>query len=156
STAGSRGSRSTTDLRWTFVTALARLGTYGEAEIAAELERDNTISGRENAAAARAIRPDADAKEAAWHAVVVDPSTPNETRRQTASAFQVPGQAELLAPYLDRYLEMAETIIEDQGVWVGRSPSSTCSRWPTPRRRRWTRSTRGSPRRRPARPPGAT
>jgi DNA helicase-2/ATP-dependent DNA helicase PcrA len=36
------------------VTALARLGAADEAEIAAELERDQTISGRERAAAARA------------------------------------------------------------------------------------------------------
>lgn len=108
-----------TDLRWTFVTALARLGVYGESEIAAEQERDNTISGRERAAAARAVRPDADAKAAAWQAVAVDASTPNETRRQTSVAFQVSGQADLLEPYVDRYLELAETIIEDQGVWVG-------------------------------------
>ncbi|RYJ05450.1 MAG: aminopeptidase N, partial [Actinomycetales bacterium] len=44
---------------------------------------------------------------------------PNETRRQTALAFQVSGQGELLAPYVDAYLEMAETIIEEQGVWIG-------------------------------------
>ena len=108
-----------TDLRWTLVTALARLGAADEVEIDAELERDNTISGQENAAAARAIRPDADAKEAAWQRVVVDTSTPNETRRQTALAFQVSGQGELLEPYVDRYLAMAETIIDEQGVWVG-------------------------------------
>jgi len=107
------------DLRWTLVTALARIGAAGESEIAAELARDNTISGQERAAAARAVRPDADAKSAAWQAVVEDASTPNETRRQTATAFQVSGQAEVLAPYVERYLQMAETIIEDQGVWIG-------------------------------------
>ena len=108
-----------TDLRWTLLTALARIDAVGEAEIAAELERDNTISGQEHAAAARAIRPDADAKAAAWTAVAVEKSTPNETRRQTALAFQVSGQGELLAPYVEQYLEMAETVIEEQGVWIG-------------------------------------
>ena len=108
-----------TDLRWTLVTALARIGAADEAEIAAELARDNTISGQERAAAARAIRPSADAKAAAWQAVAVDASTPNETRRQTAVAFQVTGQADVLAPYVERYLDMADTIIEDQGVWIG-------------------------------------
>jgi len=107
------------DLRWTLVTALARIGAADEAEIAAELARDNTISGQERAAAARAVRPDAEAKAAAWRAVVEDAATPNETRRQTATAFQVSGQTEVLAPYVDRYLQMAETIIEDQGVWIG-------------------------------------
>jgi aminopeptidase N len=108
-----------TDLRWTLVTALARLGDADETEIAGELERDNTISGQERAAAARTIRPSAEAKEAAWQIAAVDPSTPNETRRQTAVAFQVSGQADILEPYVDRYLEMASTIIDDMGVWIG-------------------------------------
>lgn len=108
-----------TDLRWTLVTALARVGDAGEDEIAAELERDHTISGQERAAAARAIRPLAEAKAEAWTRIVEDDATPNETRRQTALAFQVSGQADVLEPYVDRYLELAETVIEDKGVWIG-------------------------------------
>jgi aminopeptidase N len=107
------------DLRWTLVTALARIGDADEAEIAAELERDNTISGQEHASAARAIRPSTEAKEAAWQIAAVDPSTPNETRRSTALAFQVSGQADVLEPFVDRYLDMASTIIDDMGVWIG-------------------------------------
>ncbi|MFC5679403.1 aminopeptidase N [Aeromicrobium endophyticum] len=107
------------DLRWTIVTALARIGDADEAEIAAELERDNTISGQEHASAARAIRPTTEAKEAAWQTAAVDPSTPNETRRSTALAFQVSGQADVLEPFVDRYLDMAGTIIDDMGVWIG-------------------------------------
>jgi aminopeptidase N len=108
-----------TDLRWTLVTALARLGDADADEIASELERDNTISGQESAAAALAIRPTAEAKAEAWQRAAVDPDTPNETRRQIALAFQVPGQADVLEPYVDRFLEMAETIIDDMGVWIG-------------------------------------
>ena len=107
------------DLRWTLLTALARLGDADADEIAAELERDNTISGQEYAAAALAIRPTTEAKEEAWQRAVVDPATPNETRRNIALAFQVTGQAEVLEPFVDRYLEMAETIIDDHGVWIG-------------------------------------
>lgn len=107
------------DLRWTLLTALARIGVAGDDRIDTELARDNTISGQERAAAARAIRPDADAKAAAWQAVAVDTATPNETRRQTALAFQITGQTEVLAPYVQTYLDMADTIIEDQGVWIG-------------------------------------
>jgi aminopeptidase N len=107
------------DLRWTLVTALARIGDADEAEIDAELERDNTISGQEHASAARAIRPSTAAKEAAWQIAAVDPSTPNETRRSTALAFQVSGQADVLEPFVDRYLDMASTIIDDMGVWIG-------------------------------------
>ncbi len=114
-----RGLSIDADLRWSFVSGLARLGDAGGAEIDQVLAEDPTISGRERAAAARAIRPSAEAKAAAWQAVAVDPSTPNETRRQTAAAFQVPGQADVLAPYVQKYLDLAETIIDDQGVWVG-------------------------------------
>ena len=108
-----------TDLRWTLLTALARVGAADESDIAAELDRDPTISGKERAAAARAVRPTAEAKEQAWHVAVEDASTPNETRRQTAAAFQVSGQSDVLAPYVGRYLDMAATIIEDKGVWIG-------------------------------------
>ncbi|MGH1562320.1 aminopeptidase N [Mumia sp. DW29H23] len=105
-----------TDLRWALVAGLARAGAFGDAEIDAELARDNTISGQEKAAGARAARPDAASKEFAWDAVVVRDDLPNETQRSIARAFQQPGQAELLQPYVARYLETAKTVIE-KGVW---------------------------------------
>ena len=104
------------DLRWSLLTSLAKHGRAGSTEIAAELARDNTISGQERAAAARAVVPTAEAKEAAWSAAVVSEETPNETQRSIARVFQVAGQDELLAPYVDRYLEVAETVWEDKGV----------------------------------------
>ncbi|MCL3836279.1 aminopeptidase N [Aeromicrobium duanguangcaii] len=107
------------DLRWTLISGLAKLGDADEAEIDAELERDNTSQGREHAAGAKALRPTPEAKAEAWRRVVEDASTPNETRRQIASGFQVSGQAEVLAPYVDKYLEMAETVIDEMGVWIG-------------------------------------
>lgn len=105
-----------TDLRWTLVSGLARAGAFGDAEIDAELAQDNTISGQEKAAGARAARPDAAAKENAWESVVVRDDLPNETQRSIARAFQQPGQAELLQPYVERYLDTARTVIE-KGVW---------------------------------------
>lgn len=104
------------DLRWSLIAGLARAGGFGEAEIAAELERDNTISGQEKAAAARASRPDAEAKAAAWDAAVVSTSTPNETAREISLAFNQPRQDDVLAPYLDRYFEAAETLWEHLGT----------------------------------------
>ena len=64
------------DMRWALITALAKQGRFGDAEIDAELEVDKTISGKEQAAAARAAQPTAEAKAAAWDALL-DPSTPN-------------------------------------------------------------------------------
>lgn len=107
------------DLRWTLVKSLARIGDADADEIAAELSRDDTNSGRENAAAALAIRPLAEAKSEAWQRAAVDPDTPNETRRQIAVSFQVGGQADILRPYVDTYLEMAKTVVDDLGVWIG-------------------------------------
>jgi aminopeptidase N len=104
------------DLRWTLASALARTGRHGEAEIAAELERDNTISGQENAAAARAMRPDAEAKRQAWEDAVVRDDVANETQRSIAASFQVHGQDDLLLPYVDTYLDVARRVWEEKGV----------------------------------------
>jgi aminopeptidase N len=104
------------DLRWALVTGLAASGTFGESEIAAELERDNTISGKEKAAAARAAQPTAEAKEAAWDAVVVRTDVANETARSIVLSFQRSGQDEVLAPFVDRYFEAADTLWDHLGT----------------------------------------
>jgi aminopeptidase N len=105
-----------TDLRWVLVIGLAKSGAIGDAEIDAELERDRTISGQESAAAARASRPDAAAKAAAWTELVANPDVPNETHRSIASTFMRHGQEELLAPYVEKYLEAADTVWEELGT----------------------------------------
>jgi len=105
-----------TDLRWTLLDSLAARGRADEARIAEELARDNTISGQERAAAARASRPTAAAKDQAWNDAVIRDDVPNETQRSIATAFNVHGQDEVLRPYLARYLEVASTIWEDKGT----------------------------------------
>ena len=104
------------DLRWGLLNALAAAGRADETVIAAELEQDRTISGRERAAAARTVRPTAEAKQEAWEAAVVRDDTANETQRQISAYFQVAGQDEVLEPYVDRYFEAAETVWETKGV----------------------------------------
>ena len=109
-----------TDLRWTLVSALARLGDADADEIAAELERDNTISGQESAAGRAGDPPDGRGQGGGVAAGRRRPDdTPTRRSGQIALAFQVAGQADVLEPYVDRYLEMAETIIDDMGVWIG-------------------------------------
>ncbi len=92
------------DLRWTLLNNLARLGRVDDSRIAEELAGDNTISGKEHAAAARAAAPTAEAKERAWEQAMVDGSVPNETAKQVVLSFMRDGQQDLLAPYVDRYL----------------------------------------------------
>ncbi|MCY7399933.1 MAG: aminopeptidase N [Nocardioides sp.] len=102
------------DLRWELITALAKVGRFGDAEIDAELEVDHTISGKEKAAGARVAQPSAEAKETGW-AAIMDPATPNETAREmTVSIFRF-DQEDVLEPYLDRYLEAAGTAIDTLG-----------------------------------------
>ncbi|HSX67875.1 aminopeptidase N [Nocardioides sp.] len=114
------------DLRWVLLTSLAAGGHVGDAEIDAELARDTTISGQEAASGARAAIPTAEAKERAWEIGVIADDTPNETARRTCANFQVPGQAEVLAPYVDRYLEIAGTLLETRTVWLARLALELC------------------------------
>ena len=103
------------DLRWTLLTGLARIDRVADDDIAAEEQRDGTIVGRERAAAVRASRPTAEAKEQAW-ATVMQKGTPNETSRSIVLAFMRHGQAEVLAPYVEKYLEAADTIWDTLGT----------------------------------------
>ena len=105
-----------TDLRWTLLVSLARGGRADQARIDEELTRDKTISGQEHAALALTVRPTAEAKAQAWHDAIERDDVANETQRQIAYAFPVPDQAELLAPYLEKYLEVATTIWEEKGT----------------------------------------
>ncbi|MFA9445294.1 aminopeptidase N [Egicoccus sp. AB-alg6-2] len=104
-----------TDLRWHLVTALARAGVVGEERIAAELERDDTDLGRRQAATARAVRPSAEAKEAAWRQLIEDTSLSHTVSRQLWGGFSQLDQVEVLAPYTARYFEALD------GVWRDRS-----------------------------------
>jgi aminopeptidase N len=105
-----------TDLRWTLLTALARAGRVSEERIEEELRRDNTISGQEQAAAARASRPTPEAKAEAWEAAMVRDDIPNETQRSIVLAFQCHDQDDVLAPYVDKYLAAADTMWEEKGT----------------------------------------
>ena len=95
------------DLRWVLLSGLARTGHATVADIDAELAADNTISGQEHAAAARAALPDPATKQAAFEAAMLRTDVPNETHRSIVLAFQRYGQDDLLAPYVDKYLDAA-------------------------------------------------
>ncbi|WP_121251968.1 aminopeptidase N [Nocardioides ferulae] len=104
------------DLRWQLLTALAGRSRAEEERIATELEQDNTISGQEHAAAARAARPTAEAKAEAWELATVRDDVPNETHRSIVLAFQRSDQDDVLAPYVEKYLQTAEDVWERLGT----------------------------------------
>jgi aminopeptidase N len=105
-----------TDLRWHFLQRLAALGVATSQDIDADVERDNTASGLRQAAQARAMRPTQEAKEEAWELAVENKETHNAIQEATLLGFHVPGQREVLRPFVDRYFDV---LID---VWHGRSP----------------------------------
>jgi aminopeptidase N len=105
-----------TDLRWMLLIGLAKAGAVDDARIDEELQRDPTISGKEYAAAARASRPTAEAKAAAWSDLVDNTDIPNGTHSSIAGAFMRHGQEDVLAPYVEKYLEAADTIWDRLGT----------------------------------------
>ena len=106
------------DLRWAVVARLAALGRLDEAAIAAEEAADGSVTGRERAAGARAARPSADAKAEAWRLAVTEDAIPNAEQGAICLGFWQRYQDDLLEPYVERYLTMAEDISASRGAWA--------------------------------------
>lgn len=104
-----------TDLRWELLTSLVTGGRAGAAEIDAQLEADPTATGQRAAAAARAAIPTADAKAAAWAAVVESDALPNALQAATIGGFGRVHDRALLRPYVAPYFEVLEK------VWAGKT-----------------------------------
>ena len=92
-----------TELRWALLHRLVVLGRAGDAEIDAELRRDDTAAGRRHFLALRAARPTADAKAEAWQSAVDDETLPNAEQAAIIGGFQQLEHRELLKPYVERY-----------------------------------------------------
>ncbi|MCW2131874.1 aminopeptidase N [Arthrobacter sp. VKM Ac-2550] len=98
------------DLRWELLTSLVAGGEFGQPEIDAELERDATATGQRAAALAKAAIPTADAKAAAWDAVVVRGELPNATQQSVIAGFNRVHDTALLEPYAPAYFAAVEDI----------------------------------------------
>ncbi|TDC18784.1 aminopeptidase N [Streptomyces sp. 8K308] len=103
------------ELRWAFLEPLTANGHAGEAELADELARDDTASGKRHHVRCLAARPSAEVKARAWAEVVESDALSNALVEATIDGFAQPGQRELLAPYVERYFEVIE------GVWAKRT-----------------------------------
>ncbi|MCB5179133.1 aminopeptidase N [Streptomyces antimicrobicus] len=118
-----------TELRWAFLERLAATGRADEAAIAAELERDRTAAGERHAATARAARPTAEAKAAAWSSVVESSDLPNAVQEAVIGGFVQADQRDLLAPYAAKYFAAVKEIWDTrsheiaQQIAVGLYPS---------------------------------
>ncbi|MEV7283996.1 aminopeptidase N [Streptomyces sp. NPDC093252] len=103
------------ELRWAFLEPLTVHGVVGERELAAELARDDTASGKRHQVRCLAARPSAAVKAQAWAQVVESDALSNALVEATIAGFEQPSQRELLAPYAEKYFAAIE------GVWAERS-----------------------------------
>jgi aminopeptidase N len=90
-------------LRWSALLQLCAADAAGEAEIAADLARDSSSTGREGAARCRAALPTAAAKERAWQALFTADGQSNHLLAATADGFWDPARPEPTSGFVERY-----------------------------------------------------
>jgi len=118
-----------TDLRWYLLQRLVSAGRCEDDAIEAELERDDTATGRRQAAMARAARPTPVAKDLAWSDVIDRLDLPNAIIEATMAGFMQPDHIDLLTPFRDRYFADIARIWETRtmetasSITVGLFPS---------------------------------
>ena len=91
------------ELRWSLLGRLAVHGELGEAELLEAQAADPTSAGATRAAFCRAAMPTPEAKDRAWLLLTTDTATSNYELYALAEGFWAPTQAELTAPWADRY-----------------------------------------------------
>ncbi|MEZ0095695.1 aminopeptidase N [Streptacidiphilus sp. EB129] len=104
------------ELRWALLHTLVAIGTAGEDELAAELSRDDTASGKRLQSSCRAARPTAEAKAEVWRAVVDTDELPNALVEAQISGFQSTVRRDLLTPYAEPYFEVLEKIWAERTI----------------------------------------
>ncbi|MEO8907773.1 MAG: aminopeptidase N [Microbacteriaceae bacterium] len=107
-----------TDLGWELLIALVAGGTAGEAEIDAALAEDNTATGAQSAACARAAIPTAAGKQAAFASVFDSDKLPNTIVRTTGLGFGRAADTSLLAPFVSPYFAALQSIWESRSYAI--------------------------------------
>ncbi|PPF71209.1 aminopeptidase N [Rathayibacter sp. AY1E6] len=122
-----------TDLGWELLIALVAGGRAGADDIDAALASDNTATGQQSAAHARAALPTAEAKHAAWDSVTADDSAPNTIVRSTGLGFQRAADPRLLDAMVPVYFDALRSLWESKSykiaeyLVVGFYPAATPS-----------------------------
>jgi aminopeptidase N len=101
-----------TDLAWDLLNALAAGGRVEEIAIELQLSKDATASGQRRAAHARAAIPTAEAKRAAWDALInPEPGKelPNAIQFEATAGFNRAHDTSVLEPFIDDYFAMLRT-----------------------------------------------
>ncbi|QMU75503.1 aminopeptidase N [Streptacidiphilus sp. PB12-B1b] len=106
------------ELRWSLLHALASGGAATGAELEAELQRDDTASGKRQLTECQAALPEPQAKADTWRLVVDSDELPNALVEARISGFQQADQRELLEPYADRYFEVLEKVWAERSIEI--------------------------------------
>ncbi|MBF4570996.1 aminopeptidase N [Herbiconiux sp. VKM Ac-1786] len=107
-----------TDLTWELLIALVAGGKAGEAEIAETLEADNTASGAQSAAHARAAIPTPEGKAAAFASLVDVDTAPNAIVRATGLGFQRGSDPALFEPLVEQYFDSLQLLWETRSYAI--------------------------------------
>ena len=101
------------DLAWRLLIALAAAGRADEAEIDAAAAEDNTSTGAQKAAQAKAAIPTAEAKNRVWEQVVEHHDLPNVIQRSAIMGFNATTKSSLLRPFIPRYFAAIERVWQE-------------------------------------------
>ncbi|WP_037675912.1 aminopeptidase N [Streptomyces griseus] len=107
------------ELRWAFLEQLTVHGAADEKDLAAELARDDTASGKRHQVRCLASRPSEAVKAQAWAQVVESEALSNALVEATIGGWVQPSQRELLAPYAQRYFAAIERVWEQRSIQIG-------------------------------------
>jgi aminopeptidase N len=98
------------DLRWRALTRAAEIDSVDQAEVDRLINDDPDPDSWVRALVVDSARPDPAKKEATWKAIVDDHSVPQGSLANVGRAFWRRSQAEILAPYADRFLKALPTL----------------------------------------------
>jgi aminopeptidase N len=93
------------DLGWRALTRFAALDDVDAEAVAALEDRDPNPDAWVRALAVQAARPRGSAKDAVWDTVMEEQKVPMGGISEVSGAFWQPGQADVLAPFAERYLQ---------------------------------------------------
>ncbi|MGF3055526.1 aminopeptidase N [Microbacterium sp. YY-01] len=108
------------DLRWALWTALAARGAAGDAEAQAELQRDNTASGRIAYRRMLAAQPLHEVRDAAVETAWTDTTLSNNELDAVIAGFMAGGRRDLISRHDARYFESIAEVWNTRSIEIAR------------------------------------